>query len=477
VSTVRYWCEYAWLGGTSVTASVLIETSGGWITGVTAGAVQPAGAVPLPGVTLPGLVNAHSHAFHRGLRGRTHRPGTFWSWREQMYALATRLDPDSYFLLARATFAEMALAGITTVGEFHYLHHSSGGVAYPDPNAFGHALIAAAGDAGIRLTLLDACYLAGGIDAPVAGAQARFSDGSAEAWAERVDRLVAATRPAVPGPTGTGPTGTGPTGTGSAGTGPARAAVAGAGVRVGAAIHSVRAVPPDAMAAVARWAAERGAPLHVHLSEQPAENEACLARYGRTPAGLLAEAGALTGRTTAVHGTHLTAGDRALLADAGTGVCFCPSTERELADGIGPARELHEAGVPLCLGSDSQAVIDLLAEARALELDQRLATLARGQLTAADVLAAATEAGARSLGWSAGRIASGYLADLATIGLGSVRLAGIGPADALDHVAFAATAADITHTIVAGQLIVAEGRHRLGDISTALRAALTPLEG
>jgi formiminoglutamate deiminase len=359
-----------------------------------------------------------------------------------MYALAERLTPDSYHALARAVFAEMALAGVTAVGEFHYLHHAAGGRPYADPNAMGHAVLAAATEAGLRITLLDTCYLHSGMDQPAAGVQERFSDGSAAGWAGRVAALTG------------GPT-----------------------VRIGAAVHSVRAVPPAAIATVAGWAADRAAPLHVHLSEQPAENEACLARYGRTPTALLAEASALTGRTTAVHGTHLTPADRALLAAGGSGVCLCPTTERELADGIGPAAALAGAGVPLSLGSDSQAVIDLLEEARAVELDERLATGTRGHFSGADLLGAATVAGMRALGWNAGRIEGGRLADLATVGLGSVRLAGIRPEHALDHIAFAATAADVTHTVVAGALIVADRRHRrLGDVAEALRAALAPLD-
>jgi formiminoglutamate deiminase len=442
MNTPAYWCEWAWLGGERVTGSVLVRTAGGRITEVNGGVPQPAGAVPLPGVTLPGLANVHSHAFHRALRGRTQRPGSFWSWREQMYALAERLTPDSYHALARAVFAEMALAGVTAVGEFHYLHHGAGGRRYADPNAMGSALLAAAAEAGLRITLLDTCYLHGGVDRPAAGVQERFSDGSAAGWASRVAALSG---------------------------GPA--------VRIGAAVHSVRAVPPAAVAEVAGWAADRAAPLHVHLSEQPAENEACLARYGRTPTEVLAEAGALTRHTTAVHATHLTPADRALLATGGSGVCLCPTTERDLADGTGPAAALAAAGVPLSLGSDSHAVIDLLEEARAVELDERLATGVRGHFSGADLLGAATAAGMRALGWNAGRIEPGRLADLATVGLSSARLAGIHPEHALDHIAFAATAADVTHTVVGGDLVVADRRHcRLDDVAAALRTALAPLD-
>src|SRR6266540_803546 len=339
----RWWAERAWLGGERVAERVLIETDGERVTAVEAGRDAPPEARRLPGLVLPGLANAHSHAFHRALRGRTHGgQGDFWSWRERMYALASRLEPDSYLALARATYAEMALAGIAAVGEFHYLHHPPGGGRYADPNELGRALLRAAAEAGVRITLLDACYLQADVDgASLEGVQRRFGDGSAAAWAERVERL---------------------------------APPAGGGALLGAAIHSVRALPPAAMAEVAAWAAERGAPLHLHLSEQPRENQACLAATGRTPARLAADCGVLGRRTTAVHATHPATGDAELLGASGTTVCLCPTTERDLADGIGPARRLVDAGCPLALGSDSHAVVDLFEEARAVELDERLAT-------------------------------------------------------------------------------------------------------
>ena len=437
----RYWCEWAWLGGEQATAAVTMRADGDRIAEVAAGSGAPPGAVVLPGITLPGLANVHSHAFHRVLRGRTHRRGSFWIWRERMYELAARLTPETYHGLARAVFAEMALAGVTAVGEFHYLHHDAGGRPYADPNAMGRALLDAAAEAGVRITLLDTCYLQGGIGEPVEGVQERFSDRSVERWAERAAALTG------------GPT-----------------------ARIGAAVHSVRAVEPAAVAVVAGWAADRDAPLHVHLSEQPAENEACLARHGRTPAAVLGDAGALAARTTAVHGTHLTDADRALLAGRGCGVCLCPTTERDLADGIGPAAALRDAGVPLCLGSDSNAVLDLFEEARAVELDERLATGVRGHFTGAELLGAATAAGMRALGWDAGRIEPGRLADLATVGLDSVRLAGIRPEHAVDALVFAATAADVTHTVVGGELVVADRSHRrLGDVAATLRAVLQGL--
>jgi formiminoglutamate deiminase len=432
----RYWAEHAWLGGERAEPGVLIELEGDRVAAVEHGAA-PDGAAVLRGLTLPGLANAHSHAFHRALRGRTHRGGgTFWTWREDMYAVAERLDPDRYRALARAVFAEMALAGITCAGEFHYVHHGPGGAPYAEPNAMGEALIAAAAEAGIRITLLDACYLAGGFDTPVEGVQTRFSDGGAEAWAERASALRGAPH-----------------------------------ARVGAAIHSVRAVPADALGTVAGWARERGAPLHAHVSEQRAENEACLAAHGRTPAELLDEHGALGAQTCAVHATHLTAGDVERLGGGRTAICMCATTERDLADGIGPARALHEAGAPLCTGSDSHAVIDPFEEARAIELDERLRSERRGHFTAAELLRAATNHDV--LGWpEAGAIRPGAIADLVTVGLDSVRLVGAEPETLLESVLFAAAPSDVRDVVAGGRRIVADGRHTALDVAAELRTSI-----
>lgn len=443
----RWWCELAWLGGPDATPGVLLEAGDdGALAAVTPGVANPPpGATRLAGLSLPGLVNAHSHAFHRGLRARTQTDGgTFWTWREQMYGLAGRLDPERYLALAAATYAEMALAGITTVGEFHYLHHDPAGRAYAD-DAMSEAIVEAAGRAGIRLTLLDTCYLQGGISGPgreLGGVQRRFSDGLVGEWARRVERLREH-----------------PT------------------LRVGAAIHSVRAVDPGAIELVAGWAAGRGAPLHAHVSEQPAENEACLAAYGCSPSALLAEHGALDARFTAVHATHLAAGDIGLLGSSGCSVCLCPTTERDLADGIGPAAALRAAGVGLCLGSDSHAVIDLLEEARGVELDERLATGRRGGHDPADLLADATSGGAESLGWSGGgRLVVGAPADFCTLGTTHPSLAGTfdpGGAGAAAAAVFAGAPGAISDVVVAGRAVVAGGEHlALGDVGAALAAAI-----
>jgi formiminoglutamate deiminase len=428
--------ELAWLG--SVRENVLLEVEGERLRSVTAGLEPPPDARRLRGLVLPGLVNVHSHAFQRALRGRSEPAGTdqqgdFWSWRGQMYRLAAALAPDSLFKLARAAYVEMALAGITTVGEFHYVHHRPGGEPYAEPNEMGRVLARAAEDAGLRMTLLDTCYLRGGTDGrPLEGAQLRFGDGSSAAWVERVSALEETPR-----------------------------------FKLGAAIHSVRAVDEPSMATVAHWAAGRGAPLHVHLSEQPAENRDCLAETGLTPTALLGRAGALGRRTTAVHATHLVAEDVELLGTAGAHVCLCPTTERDLADGVGPAAAVAAAGSPLCVGSDSQAVIDLFEEARAIELDQRLVTGRRGHHTPEALMAALTESGAAALGWEAGRLEPGRLADFVAIGLDSLRLAGWRTEDLARQVTYAATAADVTDVVVGGRQIVAGARHAGGPVATA----------
>lgn len=434
----RYWCERAWLGGEAAEPGVLVSVEGDRVAAVEAAvASPPAGSTRLEGLVLPGFANAHSHAFHRALRGRTQRGrGSFWSWRERMYEVAAALDPDSYRRLARAVFAEMALAGITAVGEFHYLHHGPGGAPYEDPNAMGKALIAAASDAGIRITLLDTCYLHGGIGEEPGETQRRFSDGDAERWGERAAALEASEN-----------------------------------ARVGAAVHSVRAVDPEAIAVVAAWAHERNCPLHAHLSEQPAENEACEQAYGVSPTQLLADNGALGPGFTAVHATHLSGTDIGLLGGARCCCCFCPTTERDLADGIGPARELIDAGASLSLGSDSHAVIDPLEEARAVELDERLATNERGRHEAPALLEAATAAGHAAIGWpEAGRIEPGAIADLVSVRLDSVRTAGAG--DDIDAAVFAASAADIDTVVCSGRTIVSGGRHLDLDVPAELSAAI-----
>jgi len=479
---VRRWhAELAWLPGQGVCRDVLIEASGERFTAVTVGAGPADGAERLRGLTLPGFANAHSHAFHRALRGVTQAGrGTFWTWRERMYSVASRLDPDSYLKLARAVYAEMALAGVSCVGEFHYLHHQPGGVPYTDPNAMGQALLTAADEAGLRMTLLDTCYLAGGLSrdgvVPLDGVQLRFGDSDGFGWAARVSSLRLDPHGMIS-----------------------------PHARAGAAIHSVRAVPPEQMGPVVAWAHRYGAPLHAHLSEQLAENEASVAVYGVSPTRLLYDEQALGPRTSVVHATHVSARDVRLLGGSQVYACICPTTERDLGDGLATSWSLAAAGCRLTLGSDSHAVIDMFEEARGAEFCERLARQSRGVFTAPSLLGAMTCDGHASLGWpDAGEIAPGAWADLVTVSLDSVRTAipapaasGVGaPASAFgasagasapaafgasaasdagaEAAVFTATAADVRHVVISGRDVVRDGTHLLvPDVPAELSAAIT----
>ncbi|MFC7597252.1 formimidoylglutamate deiminase [Terrabacter sp. GCM10028922] len=437
-----FWCESAWLTG-GFARRVRLVTQEGLIKEVLVDADPQPGDVHLAGVTLPGMANAHSHAFHRALRGRVNGGGgNFWSWREQMYAAAEQLNPDTYFALARAVFAEMVQAGITVVGEFHYVHHRPGGHPYGDPNAMGLAVRQAADEAGIRMTLLDTCYLEGGLNGgghvELHPGQRRFSDGTVDAWAERMSARRGATDR----------------------------------VRLGAAIHSVRAVRREDLPRVVEAAGDL--PLHVHLSEQHGENLACQMFYGRTPTQLLDEAGALGAHSTAVHATHMDDGDIDLLGGTGTGACFCPTTERDLADGIGPARALHDAGSPISLGSDQHVVIDPFEELRGLEMHERLVTNERDRFSANDLLLAASFNGYRSLGWSdGGHLSKGALADFVTVRTDTVNTAGA----AHDQIIYACVASDVSTVVVGGDVVVSDGHHRMGDVGRLLAGAIDRVAG
>ena len=405
--------EQAWLG--HLADDVLINVENGTIKAVTEGVDAPEGAVRLKGRTMPGLANVHSHAFQRLMRGAAEAGGgDFWEWRSRMYE-HTKWNPDLYLQFARRVFGEMIDAGITAVGEFHYLHQSG--------NALGEALIDAARQQGIRITLIDACYLQGGMDGrPLDQAQVTFSDGDVETWVRRVDDLED-----------------------------------GPGVRIGAAIHSVRAVDPRSMRTVAEWARQRNAPLHIHLAEQPAEVEECLAAEGCTPAVLLEREGILGPDLTAIHAIHLDGQDISLLGRHTVSICACTTTERDLGDRVGPLRALADAGCPLTLGSDSNAVIDIFEEARGLELDQRRATGRRVLHQPEELLRAATVDGMRALGWDAGELKPGMLADFITLGMHehSHRKSQLRVMDAAQLV-YGYTGHDVANVVVGGKTVVAK---------------------
>lgn len=395
--------EQAWLGHRA--ADVLIEVQDGQISSITEGVPAPAAATVLKGWTIPGMANVHSHAFQRVLRGRVESgSGDFWDWRREMYG-ATEWTAEAYLDHCASVFREMLAAGITAVGEFHYLHARG--------NELGRAVIAAAKRTGIRLTLLDTCYLHGGVDGrPLEGAQRSFSDGDAQRWASRVDELKD-----------------------------------GEGVRIAAAIHSVRAVDPAGMRIVAAWARNRGAPLHVHLAEQPAEVEQCMAVHGCTPAALLEREGILGDDVTAVHAIHLDERDISLLGRRRVAICACTTSERDLGDRVGPLGALAAAGSPLTVGSDSNAVIDMLEEARGLELDQRRATGRRVHHQPEVLLQAATTNGMRALGWDAGELKAGRPADFVTLQAPDRGL------DVADLV-FGLSGRDVTNVVVGGRTVV-----------------------
>ena len=407
----------------------------------------------LPGRALvPGFVNAHSHAFQRLIRGRTQwRPAAepeadFWSWREAMYAAALTLSPDDVYHASRFCFLEMLRAGFTSVGEFHYLHRDPAGEAYTDPNELALRVIAAAEDVGIRIALLNTCYAAGGIGRPLEPAQRRFATPDLDVFLAETAALADRCRgnPLV---------------------------------TVGVAPHSVRAVPRAWLAPLRRWAAERGAPFHIHVAEQPAEVEACRAAYGLRPVELLAEEGVVDEGLTAIHATHLAPDEVAVLGDAAATVCACPTTERDLGDGFLPSAELLAAGARIALGSDSHTIIDPFEEMRLVEYHERLRRLRRvvlavpgedGRLDVAPLLLElATESGARALRLDAGRLVPGALADIVAIDLEHPALAGWSDDSLAALLALCAPAAVVSDVWVGGVRRIEQRRHALDDDAAA----------
>ncbi len=402
----------------------------------------------------PGLVNAHSHAFQRGLRGRTEfvargqERDDFWTWREAMYQLAEALQPEDVYVLSRHAFLEMALAGVTSVGEFHYLHHQADGTAYADPNLIARQVITAAKDVGIRICLLNVAYARAGFQKAPEPRQRRFIDAEMSTYFRRTDDLALA--------------------------------VAGDPlVNVGYAPHSVRAVP-------FKWLKEfravaNGRPLHIHVGEQLREIAESEAEYGRRPTRVLQDAELLQPNTTLVHSIQVSHEEMSDITRARSRVCACPTTERNLGDGVVPADLLGAEGVELCLGSDSQATIDLLEEARLLESHLRLVRQRRSVLhdrsgtpsaVAAEVFRAATHSGAQSLQHNAGTLAPGSQADFFTVDLEHAALAGWTEETLFPMVVLAVPAAAIREVAVNGTPIVSDGKHPSTELSTRAVSAL-----
>jgi formiminoglutamate deiminase len=299
---------------------------------------------------LPALTTVHSHAFQRAMRGLAQRPSAgpddFWSWRGQMYALASSLTPESIHASSLVAFQELARAGVRTVGEFHYVHHQPDGTPYDDRTLLADSVIEAARRAGLRIALLRTAYHRAGPGRVAEAGQRRFCDPHVDDVLRDVDTL--------------------------------RARWSGDPcVVIGVAAHSVRAVPPSWLAPLRDYAAARGMVLHMHVSEQAREVGECLAETGRRPVELLAEHGVLSGRFVAVHATNLLAHEARLLGDARAFASVCPTTERDLGDGLPDVSALRDAGARLCTGVDSHALVDPIEDLRALETHERLRSRTR----------------------------------------------------------------------------------------------------
>lgn len=392
----------------------------------------------------PGLVNAHSHAFQRGIRGRTEYRTTrdtdsFWTWREMMYIAAARLTPEDIYDASRMAFLEMALNGITTVGEFHYLHNAPDGRIYDDPNLLAKEVVRAANNVGLRIALLRVAYARSGFETEPNPCQARFIERDHELYLKHTAQLQ-------------------------------KDLADESGMAwIGVAPHSVRAVPLPYLKEIVAFANHEKLAVHMHLAEQAAEVSACISEYGRSPVALLATEGLLSERFTAVHAIHVTAKAVRLLADSRASVCACPTTERNLGDGIVPVDQYFKAGVPVSLGTDSQIQIDLLEDARELEYHLRLQKMQRVVLadetdTSRSALAArlfecATVNGARSIGMTAATLETGEPADFFTVDLNDPSLAGAAEDDLLSHIVFSLSRSAVKDVVVAGKRIVADGKH------------------
>jgi formimidoylglutamate deiminase len=440
--------DFIYSGGSFETGLAMFADSSGRIARFSRDSADLARAVRLPNrAILPGLVNVHSHAFQRVIRGRTeHRTAaqrdTFWTWRVSMYHAATQLSAEEMYHAARMAFLEMVLSGITTVGEFHYVHHDSGGVPYQERNLLANQVLRAAEEVGLRIALLRTAYVRAGWQKPADPGQARFITPCANDFIADTEALRAT---AAHSPRGR--------------------------AWIGVAPHSVRAVPLDYLREVAAYARANDLPLHMHVAEQPAEVEACLGEYGVGPVALLHEHGILDSRFTAIHAIHITGDEIAFLAKARARVCACPTTERNLGDGTSPADKLLGAGVGICVGSDSNVQIDMLEDARALEYHLRMTMLERVVLApdpSPDGLAkrlfdCATETGAQSLAAPGGKLEIGRAADFFTVDLSDVSIAGAGAGSLLNHIVFSLERPAIRDVAIGGEFIVRDGRHGLQD--------------
>lgn len=391
---------------------------------------------------LPGFVNAHSHSFQRLIRGKSESRVTsgndFWSWRGTMYHAANQLDSRDVYDLARMTFIEMVLAGTTTVGEFHYLHNAPDGNPYDDPNLLSKQVIAAAQSVGLRIVLLRSAYLRSGFDLPADPGQRRFFE-PARGFIDNISALR-------------------------------RQYQHSSEVHFGVAPHSIRAVAVRDLKEIAEWNSTAGLPLHMHVSEQVAENEACIREYGVTPVELLQKEGILSSGFTAVHAIHITPAEIDMIASAKSTICACPTTERNLGDGIFPAGRVMAAGISVALGSDSQAQVDPLEDARELDYHLRLELQKRaildqieGKALSTRLFECATIQGATSLGVPGGQLVPGSVADFFTIDLNDLSIAGHSTEDLLPILVFSLNRSAIRDVVVGGRMILSDQRHPLHE--------------
>jgi formimidoylglutamate deiminase len=397
---------------------------------------------------VPGLVNCHSHSFQRVIRGRTeHRTtanrDTFWTWREAMYHAANLLSPEDVYRVARMAFVEMLMSGITTVGEFHYLHNAPNGSRYDDPNLLAVQVLRAASELGLRIGLLRTAYARAGWRKAAHPGQARFITDQPETFLEDTEALLGAIpKYSKPG-----------------------------FAWLGIAPHSIRAVPIEDLAKITDYAHENSLPVHMHVGEQPAEIDECLGEHGVRPVELLKQRNILNSSFTAIHAIHITEDEIRYLGDAKAHVCACPTSERNLGDGAVPADRLAKAGVNICFGSDSNVQIDPLEDARLLEYHLRMnklerAVLARGSgedQLAQFLFSSSTEGGAAALKAPGGSLEVGRPADFFTVDLGDVSIAGAGRDFLLNNIVFSLERTAVSDVFVNGEPVIQEGRHALQD--------------
>jgi formimidoylglutamate deiminase len=361
-----------------------------------------------------------------------------------MYSAATRLTPEDVYDASRMAFLEMVLTGITAVGEFHYLHYAPDGRAYDDPNLLAREVIRAASDVGLRIALLRVAYARAGFQTEPNPRQARFIEADLESYLKNLESLAKS--------------------------------VASDAAWTGMAPHSVRAVPLPYLKQLVAYADEQDLKVHMHVAEQPAEVSACVEEHGRTPIALLETEGVLSERFTAVHAIHVTPKAVPVFAKTGALVCACPTTERNLGDGVVPADEYLQHGVPICLGTDSHTQIDLLEDARELEYHLRLQKQQRAVLDRQSVVSSpkpqalasylfdcATINGARSIGAPNGSLAAGKPADFFTVDLDDPSIAGAANDDLLAAIIFSLSRAAVREVVIAGKPAVADGQHLIQE--------------